>query len=75
MKENKYIYYWVIQFNCGYGWDDCCTYDKKEYNYSDVMRDLIEYRKSGSGGAYRIIERRELNENCSYNKTVRVDVD
>ena len=46
----------VIQFNCGYGWDDECVYNKNEYD--NIRHDLKEYRKSGIPGSYRVITRR-----------------
>lgn len=61
MKKNKYCYLWVIQGFFGYGWEDVSEYDKSEYSYLDVRHDLQEYRIS-SNHAYRIIKRRELNE-------------
>lgn len=75
-KENKYIYYWVIQgyYSGCYGWEDESFYDKREYTYSDVRKDLKEYKIASPEHAHRIIERRELNENCSYNRTVRVNI-
>ena len=60
MKKNKYNYLWVIQGYFG-GWEDVSEYDKKEYSYADVRHDLKEYRLSNTG-AYRLIERRELNQ-------------
>lgn len=58
-KENKYIYYWIIQgYYCG--WEDLSFYDKKETRYLDVLHDLREYRYM-DGHAKRVIERRELN--------------
>lgn len=58
-KENKYIYFWVIQ-GYYYGWEDLSFYDKKECRYIDVLHDLREYRIADSHPK-RIIERRELN--------------
>lgn len=57
MRKNKYSYILVIQFNCGYGWEDVCEYEKGN---STAYHDLREYRLAG-GGAYRLIERRVLN--------------
>ena len=59
MKANKYNYLRVIQFNCGYGWEDCSEYEKSEFN--QVRNDLKEYRLSG-GGSYRVINRRVINK-------------
>lgn len=61
MKKNKWCYLWVIQGNFGYGWEDDSAYDKKESSYGQVRAELKEYRFSGYG-CYRVIERRELNE-------------
>lgn len=60
---NKYDYFWIIQGNYGYGygWEDLSYYDKKEYRYSDVLKDLKEYRLA-DGAPKRVIERRELAE-------------
>ena len=58
MKQNKYSYILVIQFNSGYGWEDVCSYEKS--NKSGAYHDLREYRLAG-GGSYRLIERQELN--------------
>ena len=57
MRKNKYSYMLVIQFNCGYGWEDVCECEKGN---STAYHDLREYRLAG-GGAYRLIERRVLN--------------
>lgn len=58
-KENKYIYFWVIQgYYCG--WEDLSWYDKKECKHLDVLQDLREYRRMDEHPK-RVIERRELN--------------
>lgn len=60
-KVNKYIYYWVIGCDHGYcGWEPESWYDKKETKYSQVLKDLSEYRRVNP--RYSIKERRELNE-------------
>lgn len=62
MKENKYIYCWVIQvYYSGYGWEDESFYNKAEVNYSEVRKDFREYCIA-ERAPHRIIERRELNE-------------
>ena len=58
MKKNKYSYILVIQFNCGYGWEDVCEYEKTDM--AGAYHDLREYRIAG-GGVYRVVERRVLN--------------
>ena len=58
MKQNKYSYILVIQFNCGYGWEDVYSYEKSDK--PGAYHDLREYRLAG-GGSYRLIERRVLN--------------
>lgn len=58
---NKYDYFWIIQGNYGYGWEDLSYYDKKECRYSDVLKDLREYCIADSASK-RVIERRELAE-------------
>lgn len=74
MKDNKYIYYWVIQvYYSGYGWEDESFYNKAEASYSEVLKDLREYNLA-ERAPHRIIERRELNKNCSFNRIVEVAV-
>ena len=58
METNKYKYLKVIQGNFGCGWEDVCDYEKDEF--SQVKRDLKEYRLSNTG-PYRVINRRALN--------------
>lgn len=58
MKTNKFIYLFIIQFSCGYGWEDCEeTEDYKEACYL-YKESALAYRGSGS---VRMIKRRELN--------------
>lgn len=61
-KQNKYIYYWVIWSNYGYGWEAESWYDKREYKWEDVKEDLAEYKKSGHNAQYRIRESRQENK-------------
>ena len=62
MKQNKYIYYRVIQGNYGYGWDDLCQYDKADPEQrKECKDDYNAYRENERGYAHRIISRRELN--------------
>lgn len=60
MGKNKYCYCWVIQGFYGYGWEDLCVYDKKEYSFSDVKHDYREYCIA-ENAPKRIVQRRELN--------------
>lgn len=61
----KYNYYKVIQGNWGYGWDDESFYPSNSLGWMpkqdrELLRsDFKEY--CFSGGAHRIIFRRELN--------------
>ena len=58
MKTNKYSYLKVIQFTCGYGWEDVDeTTDQTEANYLYKEYQLA-YKGSGS---VRMITRRQLN--------------
>lgn len=59
MKRNKYIYLHVLQCNYGYGhgWEDLVA----EESYKEIRSRLKEYREN-EGGNYRIIKRRELNQ-------------
>jgi hypothetical protein len=60
----KYAYYRVIQGNYGYGWNDVdfheCGSDFHPRNYKALKDNLKAYRENG-GGIYRVIKRRELN--------------
>ena len=56
-KQNKYTYLNVLQGYYGYGWEDLTASE----SYSEVKQDLKAY-KENEGGRYRIIQRRELNE-------------
>ena len=56
-KQNKYIYLNVLQGYYSYGWEDLTASE----NYREVKQDLKDYRIN-EGGIYRIIQRRELNE-------------
>lgn len=59
---NKYKYFWILQGNYTYGnqWEDLCCYDKSKYSYSEVMKDLHDYRNNEKA-SFRVINRRELN--------------
>lgn len=56
-KQNKYTYLNVLQGYYSYGWEDLTASE----SYSEVKQDLKYYRMN-EGGKYRIIQRRELNE-------------
>lgn len=56
MKTNKYIYLNVLQGDYGYGYEDLTASE----SYSEVKRDLKDYREN-ERGLYRIIKRREIN--------------
>ena len=75
-RKNKYIYYWVIQgyYSGSYGWEDESFYDKSECSYSEVKKDLKEYRIACPQAGHRIIERRELNPEYMEVETVEVAV-
>lgn len=60
-RVNKYIYYWIIWSNYGYGWEPESWYDKSDSTYGQVKRDLKEYRFACPKASYQIKERRELN--------------
>ena len=56
-KQNKYVYLHVLQGYYSYGWEDLTASE----SYIEVKQDLKDYRIN-EGGRYRIIKRRELNE-------------
>lgn len=64
MKRNKYEYVLVIQGyygakkDGGYGWEDLCEYDKKDWKLART--DLKEYRYKEYRFSYRLIHRRNL---------------
>lgn len=63
MKKRKYTYLYVLQGNYGYGhgFEDLFAEDKAIPGaYSRIRQTLKEYREN-EGGSYRIISRRELN--------------
>jgi len=63
MKGNKYRYLAVIQGNYGYGhgWEDESQYSGPART-REARRDIKEYRLACQDASYRIVERRELNE-------------
>lgn len=62
MKTNKYTYYYVIQGNYGYGWDDLFCYDKSAKDArKNAKATYLDYFKNDNG-VFRIINRRELNK-------------
>jgi hypothetical protein len=58
MKENKYIYLYVLQGKYGFGFEDLTSSE----SYKEIRNDLIDYNLNEMG-IYRIIKRRELNKN------------
>ena len=56
---NKYVYLYVLQGNYGYGhgWEDLTASEK----WREVRVNLRDYCEN-EGGRYRIIQRRERNE-------------
>ena len=56
--RNKYIYLYIVQGNYSFGWEDLTASE----SYRECKADIKAYRDN-EGGAFRIIERRELNEN------------
>lgn len=64
MKKRKYCYLYVLQGNYGNGFEDLTAEDKSvPGTYSRIRASLKEYREN-EGGNYRIISRRELNNDC-----------
>ena len=67
MRQCKYSYLLVLQGYCGHGWEDLAAEDKhsgrNEYGttWLRILRSKKDYVEN-EGGAYRIIERRELNQ-------------
>ena len=57
MKNNKYIYLFVLQGCYGYGWDDLTTSE----NLKEIRQDRKAYRDN-ENGMYRIIKRIEENQ-------------
>ena len=56
MKQNKYLYLYILQGYYSYGWEDLCASE----DFREVRQNRKEYREN-EGGTYRIIKRRELN--------------
>ena len=60
----KYTYYKIIQGNYGYGWDDEdfheCDSAFRPLNRRLLRDQLMAYQVNG-GGDYRVVKRRELN--------------
>lgn len=57
---NKYRYLHVLQSNYGYGhgWEDECQSESRK----EMVDDFKTYRENAPKYAYRIIQRRELNQ-------------
>lgn len=58
-RRNKYVYLHVVQGNYGYGhgWEDVAASEV----FREARANLREYRVNDPGHAYRMIQRRELN--------------
>lgn len=60
MKQNKYVYLYVLQGEYGFhGWEDLTASE----SLKEIRQDKRDYVEN-EGGVYRIIQRRELNENA-----------
>jgi len=59
-RANKYLYLRVVQGNYGYGhgWEDVAASE----DFREARADLKAYRVNDPGNPYRMIKRRELNE-------------
>lgn len=58
----KYLYLVVLQGHYGYhGWEDLCAADDTGAGWREIRANRREYREN-EGGAYRIVQRRELRE-------------
>ncbi len=60
----KYNYFYVLQGNYGYGWDDLIFYQRKNSGFDseawkEAKQDLKDYRDNESA-SFRIIERKIL---------------
>jgi hypothetical protein len=56
-KPNKYVYLFVLQGDYGHGWEDLTAEETRK----EIRARMKDYREN-EGGTYRIIQRRELNE-------------
>ena len=67
MRQRKYRYLLVLQGYYGHEWEDLMAEDKhsgrNEYGtpWRRILRSKKDYAEN-EGGTYRIIERRELNQ-------------
>ena len=58
---NKYTYLYVLQGNYGFGWEDLTCENKSIFGaWGRIKQTKREYIEN-EGGHYRIISRRELN--------------
>jgi len=57
---NKYTYLWIVQGNYSHGWEDEAASESQK----EARAALKAYRENGPG-AYRLIQRRELNPGYS----------
>lgn len=62
-RVNKYIYYWTIRADYGYGngFETIDFFDKKDSSYGYVKRMMAEYRLSCPSASYKTGQTRELN--------------
>jgi hypothetical protein len=56
-KQNKYSYIFVVQGFYSYGWEDLTQSESRK----EARDDLRTYQQN-EPGAFRIIQRRELNQ-------------
>lgn len=61
--RNKYVYLYVIQVfsGKGYGWEDLSAAEQTPKGFREVKEDIKLYREN-QPGTYRLIKRRELNQ-------------
>lgn len=60
MKTPKYSYWYVIQGNYGYGWDDLDNYLKTDTSFKQLKEALKNYRINEPKASHRVISRRIL---------------
>jgi hypothetical protein len=58
-KATKYTYWYVLQGNYGYGWDDLTQAPKTPAGRKEIRQDKKDYRENEPHVPHRIIERRE----------------
>lgn len=57
MKQNKYLYLYILQIDYACGYEDVTA----EETYKDIILRRQEYRDNEPGYPKRVIKRRELN--------------